>query len=79
MIVDICLYFQVYFANKAKEKAPSLIYLQITFDINSLHWKVMTKWMVPNAIPSILGETLTNVQAQEGGAAIIEKTHKQRQ
>ena len=38
MIVDICLYFQVYFANKAKE-ATSLIYLQITFDINSHHWK----------------------------------------
>ena len=33
----------------------------------------MTKWMVPNAIPSILGETLTNVQAQEGGPPLLKR------
>ena len=49
----------------------SLIHLQITFDINSLRRKSNDK--VPNAIPSILGETLTNVQSQEGGRPLLKR------
>ena len=79
MIVDICLYFQVYFANKAKEKAPSLIYLQITFDINSHHRKSNDKVDGPQRNSQYTRGDLDKCAGTGGGAAIIEKTHKQRQ
>ena len=79
MIVDICLYFQVYFANKAKEEATSLIYLQITFDINSHHWKSNDKVDGPQRNSQYTRGDLDKCAGTGGGAAIIEKTHKQRQ